>query len=139
MPKINLEGFIQRFNSGYFEGSSNVFLTGTTAFGISERDSDVDIVVNSVFLHEHSDYSFEDAENTELIESNDYPDTVFKKTVVGVKFDIIVPCDDISFEAWRMATKIVSIMSERDDLKEKLRDKDLRVGIFQAVFGYCLE
>ncbi len=137
MSKMNLEGFIQRFNSGYFEGNDNVFLTGTTAFGISGRDSDVDIVASSVFFNEHSDYSSDDADNSELLESSDYPDIVFKKKVAGVNFDIIVPFDNTRLESWRMATDIVSRMSSDDNLKEKLRDKDLRVGIFRAVFDYC--
>ena len=123
------EGFIV----GQLLFGSISFYTGSFAFGMMTKDSDIDIVIRKDDVKEYVKYL---VDNGGVMSSEEYLDNEERESVYVKKgkdiFNFIV-CNKSEFDIWKSANDMFILLTTNPKYHENLKIKEKRVFVFEQL------
>lgn len=111
--------------------------TGSRVFGVHTEVSDIDIVLQPSDAQDLGKYHNFICQTPDGDDYNENGFITFR--VPGTLYNIILCHDDETYENWIRATTIMKACCIRsNDFKMLIRDKFIRVSIFDEIFNYKL-
>ena len=107
------------------------FLTGSCAFGVDTKDSDFDIAILScqdIRQDIQNIFDFLDVKNTKL----NYGDEGIKFKLNDVEFNFII-LKQSKYDSWNFATDTLIELSKKENIRNKIKDKTVRVKMFEML------